>query len=161
MQIVSWFSAAIIWRINPENGELEFLVVEHKWKPGNRFPYFPPRMKFPGGKMGTDASPEITLHREIEEETGLRLKPGARVMAFFNKTAPVPEAPAYLHEKRFSVISYEDLEGEIRKVVKEDQSSILMPPVWRRAEGIELYGGHRKAARSSVKFLKRRVLQAA
>lgn len=161
MRVVSWFSAAIIWRINPENGVLEFLIIEHHWKPGSRFPYFPPRLKFPGGKMGIDASPEITLRRETPEETGLSMKNGARVMAFFSKTSPVFHGSSYLHEKRFSLIKYEDLEGELRKHVKQDNSSILLPPVWMKAEGIELYGRHRKVARDAVKFLKTRVLQAA
>lgn len=160
MQTVSWFSAGIVWRIN-ECGELQFMVVEHRWRQGSQFSYFSPRFKFPGGKMDMESSSQATLERELFEETGLRIRPGARPRLVYSRPTEIPDEPGYAHEQRFYLLRYDDLYGELRDNPKFDKNSTLMPPIWVKAEGVQLYRRHTKAARYAVKQIMRELLSVA
>lgn len=119
----------------------ESLIPKHKWQ-GKL-------SKFPGGRMeDSDADYLSACVREVREETHLHLKAGA-------KPAPVYDYIIGTERKIFYPICIDELEGEMRTEVKDDNSSRLFPPYWvELTEDVVqkvIYRTHRSAA---MRFLR-------
>lgn len=80
--------------------------------------------KFPGGRVErTDRDYPSACAREVIEEVFLHLKDGVKIR-------PVYDVIVGTERKIFYPICINDLEGEIRTEIKDDNSSRLFPPYW-------------------------------
>lgn len=109
--------------------------------------------KFPGGRVEeSDVCFEDACAREVLEEVWLRLKDGVEL-------EPVYDYVDRGERKIFYPIYIDDLEGEIRTVEVQDNSSRLFPPYWadltpellhsrlywtHRPAGEEFYNKHKR-----------------
>lgn len=119
----------------------ESLIPKHKWQ-GKL-------AKFPGGRMEeTDADYLSACVREVKEEVHLYLKEGV-------EPVPVYDYIIGTERKIFFPMNIDELEGQIRTEVKDDNSSRLFPPYWiELTEDVVqkvIYRTHRSAA---MRFLR-------
>jgi 8-oxo-dGTP pyrophosphatase MutT (NUDIX family) len=134
-----WNSAFAICSL--DNGIWSFLILESKQTPISR-----KLKRWPGGKAkGHDKKPERTGRRELKEETGLRLKPSAKVLELGSYEVENG------HIQHFFGALYKDCIGTLRNEIKHEESgAILYVPRWVTLEYAmaHLDGNHRRAARS-------------
>ncbi len=139
----TWFSAAVIWK---EVDGIIYFLVQDMW-PSHLVRRVPEQVKFPGGKMVPgEANPTVTLKREVPDETGLRLKKGAKSEVVYEYERP-GEKPGEDHTQVFYLIPYGSFEGELRKQDVRDGLEVLGPPRWVPALelGRELWDSHQGA----------------
>lgn len=143
-----YFAGGVIYRKGP-NG-LELLAVTVKTTEA-RFQDQKPQVKFPGGT--NDGHPEDrgvldTLRREIEEETGLRVKKEARLeMIYYEKLKADPFRQRPPHFKEFYLVSFDECEGELRSEESRGTDTMVSVPRWYEVDELKwvLYRTHQKA----------------
>lgn len=136
----SWFSGAIIWKF--QEGKLYFLS-QKSWPLKGRKRI--ERKFVGGGNTGqTDLDPVVTLFREIQEETFLRMIPGF-------KPEVVHEKSDSGHRKIFFLVPFEVLFGNMRAYPIYDGDTHIEPPEWLPAPDCvdELHHTHWRAGRKA------------
>lgn len=153
------FCAGIAWRRNPENGDLEFLVIDYERKVGDRIER---DVKFPGG---TEDFPNESvldiLKREWKKEVGGTIfqirheKDGNEPWPIFKVVDGPKDNPR--HVKGFFILDPEDWDGVIRteEIVDREEAKpdeTLGIPRWASEYELDrtIYRGHELPFRSAV-----------
>src|SRR3989344_3495937 len=117
----------VVFRTNPENGNIEFLVLEPERLTASKFrPQGHKLIEFPGGTNAenTKEIPKDTLKREMLEETHLS----------FSDCKLVGEERIGVSTLRYNyLISFDDCTGEMRKEEIWDGQKKLSAPFWVEA----------------------------
>lgn len=132
----SHFVCAIIWRRN-KSGEVEFLVIDSV-STDRLGRQSKKHVKFPGGMNRVrEESVELTLQREVLEETHLSLLPDKA-----KELCRIEATPS--HTKYGFLVSFEDCRGTLRLEMLHDNSDKMWPPRWVSAAvlGRELFERH-------------------
>lgn len=121
-----WYAGMVIYRVT-EEGEREYLVIDTR-SVLEKYKDRPLQTKFCGG---TEENHELedktildTFHRELEEETGMRLRKGSCFDLIYTEESNDG------HFKNFYEINFDDLEGELRKEEKTVEGDWMSPPYW-------------------------------
>lgn len=117
------YVCVVIWRNNPANGNLEFLVIDYRsTDPKTRIRTLK-QVKFPGGtnRECPDESVPFTRDREVWEETSL---------SFLTSKQIWQEEKNAEHVKFGYLVSYLDCWGELRPRSLIDDGDELSAPYW-------------------------------
>lgn len=121
-----WYAGMVIYRVT-EEGEREYLVINTR-SVLEKYKGRPMQTKFCGG---TEENHELddrtiidTFHRELEEETGMRLRKGVYPYLIYT------ESPKDGHFKNFYEVNFDDLVGELRTEEKTVEGDWMSPPYW-------------------------------
>jgi len=137
------FAAALIRRINPENGRRQVLIIHYYpvriLANGKRIRIGQFQIKFPGGKGEGNETPRQTVRRECIAETGLIIRGHKE----FCELA-IPDGPQH-----FFLVEFDRCKGKLRTTVYQDGRADLGPPRWVDEDKIGplLFGNHGKAFR--------------
>ena len=130
---IPFLSATVLAR--RRRGNLKFLIMRTVKKYGKDAGL--ELWKVPGGmqEFSDSANPLRTLNRELEEETGFYLRPDHKVDPPVLQRERTPDG----HFRYFYLLWRNDVRGELRTSVKEDDKSILYVPTWEDIEFFEKY----------------------
>ena len=134
------YACAVIWRYSPDMRCIEFLVldvVSHD----NRGQKTGKQTKFPGGCERMENDPiDVTLRREIVEETYLAFLP--------QDAKKIWEKPIHGrdHVKYGFLLFYGKCRGELRKEPLTDTGDQMSPPYWVEYKELryKLYDTHQE-----------------
>lgn len=159
------YVCAVIWRTNKETGRKEALVqkVTRTFKVaargGVQTRMSKPQVVFVGGMQRMpDDSFEVTLTREIVEETYLRYS-GELIEIGDPISVPDQENPGQIHHvKHAFLVPFEECTGELRTETITDDGDTMEPPYWVPIDevGRELYHTHqpfRTAAAEALEWM--------
>lgn len=141
------FAGAIVWKF--EDGVLYFLVFAYTYRGTDQ-------LKFPGGCGGAGTeypndTPQDSLRRELNHETGLRLDSMDGV-TLVNEFTPQhnPE-----HTKYFYLVEYASCAGNLRQKPIKDGEEDLGVPEWVPARRLArwIFKSHRHAFNAAVREL--------
>lgn len=130
------FACAVIWRLSPEDGEIEFLVVDSQSTNPKTGRMSERQIKFPGGMNRLPDEPlNVHVQREVLEETYLAF---SRAREIWKKEVNK------VHTKYGFMVNFEDCRGTLRTEVLIDNNDVIGPPYWALAVtlGPDLFGGH-------------------
>ncbi len=156
------YVAAVIWRTNPETRKKEVLIQRvvseySKWSDGREVrTKTPPQPKFVGGMQRmTDDTVEVTLTREIVEETYLRY---SGPLVPLGEPIPVPDRdnPRRIdHVKLAFLVPFSECTGELRTDVLTDGNDEMGVPYWVPLDeaGREIYRTHQEILRRAQEAL--------
>ena len=120
------YAGAIIYRENDSDGLVEFLVIDTRSLHPN-FLHKPMQTKFVGGTEDGHAIEDRdmlgTLHRELTEETDLRLPENYPPEMIWSVEMPG-------HIKHFFLIPFGVLLGDLRQHEKSIDGDWMSPPYW-------------------------------
>ncbi|MDO8424087.1 MAG: hypothetical protein Q7S54_00565 [bacterium] len=141
------FVCVMIFRMNPEKKELEFLVIEsistHP-KTGQRSEK---NLKFPGGVNRIPDEPiDMTGKREVLEETYL---------AFVRYEQVWEKQVSAEHTKYGLLVRFDDCRGELRATELVDNGDEMSPPRWEPLSALKfsLFSGHQPALLAAMERL--------
>ena len=145
-----WFAGAVVYKWVSHTPY--FMVLDSTSTSRKRRPPFK-KTKFPGGmnkKHPEDLDPRMTVSRELEEETGLRQKPGTEpkyLLDFVERRRGTIQMVFYL-------VALEDCEGVLRTTELRDGADLLSPPYWVKANevGRVLFETHQPALVKSLQY---------
>lgn len=120
-----WVSRIAVYEWDERRGEHRVLTMRARFK--DEEPHSDSETHvLPGGKRKRgEKHPVDTAKRELEEETGLKAKKGARII-------PLSRDRARRHVKYNYAIPREDCEGPLRLEELEENRCILEQPYFRR-----------------------------
>lgn len=135
----SHFVCVMIYRMNPEKGEYEFLVIESVSTHPVTGLKSEKQTKFPGGMNRIpDESVGLTGQREVLEETHLAF---TRFEKIWEKQVSED------HAKYGLLVRFEDCRGERRTEMLVDNGDEMSPPDWVPLSTLKwnLFPGHQPA----------------
>ena len=145
----SHYVGILIWRRNPEDKGIEFLVLDSVSTDPRTGKETKKQVKFPGGMNRIPGeSIELTMQREGLEETYLAFIPGDAIKVWEKEINPEHTKYAYL-------IPFSACRGELRKDELRDSGDVISPPYWAKADDLryKLYDTHQPALFAAGKEL--------
>lgn len=146
----SHFVCAVIWRTNPDSGEIEFLVHDSRSTDPKVGRISEIQTKFPGGCNRVQDEPVyVTLQREILEETYLAC------LTVNSKEIWKREVNAE-HTKYGFLVSYDtDCRGALRNEPLSDNGDDMSVPYWAPISSLKfkLFAGHQQVLLAAMENL--------
>lgn len=142
------FVCGMIYRTNPESGEVEFVVIDST-STDPRTGHKSERVtKFPGGMNRLPDEPiDMTGRREVLEETYL---------AFAHYVQVWVKQVGEEHVKYGLLVRFEDCRGEMRREVLVDSGDEMSAPYWESVTVLKsgkLFPGHQLPLLAAMKHL--------
>ncbi len=148
--VPSHFALAVVWRVNPATGEVEFLVIDSVSTDSRSGKKTEKQVKFPGGMNRLPDEPvAVTVQRELMEETYLTVD--------FESTHQiwVKSIPEKAHTKYGFIANFSECRGGLRTEELHDAGDEMSPPYWAeyRMLALSLWRTHQDAYTEAVRAL--------